>query len=282
MDRVLFGDNQFFGINHRSYEKANVLSGLYSTDDSIIRVLEDVKAIGINTFMCTTHERLESVFDKMKINDCLRNMKIIPCMPYAHKYANAVTELGILGGIQKYLPGGVLSAGVRGAKVLLSSDYTEVMRLLVDAEMHMLKGLNVEAIFLQNIVTDLLLGLNMTEFFSAFYDYIVKKYKVDVGFITMNYAYAQKEIVIKLGCSDAIICSPVNKIGYRMNPSRGEVEAIIRQRKNRSVAMSIFASGAIKAQEAISYINQLDGIDSVLFGASNIDHIRYTFENLKK
>ncbi|MEI2749904.1 MAG: hypothetical protein V9E88_14230 [Ferruginibacter sp.] len=34
-----------------------------------------------------------------------KNFSIYPCMPYAHKYANAVTELGILGTIKQYVPG---------------------------------------------------------------------------------------------------------------------------------------------------------------------------------
>lgn len=280
MDRILFGDNQFFGINHMSLDKATELSNKYSTASSIFKTLRDVKEIGINTFMCTTHDRLGPVFEMMKTDQILKDMKIIPCMPYAHKYTDAVTDLGLVGGLQKYLPGGILSAGLRGAKTLLSNDFTEVMRLLVDSEMYILRGLNIEAIFLQNVMTDLLLGLNMFDFLKAFYDYVHEKYRVDVGFITMNYVYASDILIKELGLSDAILCSPVNKIGFRMNPSQKAVEACISQKRNRTIAMSIFASGAIESNEATAYIRSLDGVNSVLFGASSSLHIKATFESL--
>ena len=34
----------------------------------------------------------------------LPRFKFYPCMPYAHKYANAVTEHGLLGALQRFLP----------------------------------------------------------------------------------------------------------------------------------------------------------------------------------
>ena len=35
----------------------------------------------------------------------MKNFQIYPCMPYAHKYANAVTELGVVGALGQYVPG---------------------------------------------------------------------------------------------------------------------------------------------------------------------------------
>ncbi len=42
------------------------------------------------------------------------------------------------------------------------------MELLIDAEMKMFKGINTPVIFLQNVITDLLLGLGMVEVFERF------------------------------------------------------------------------------------------------------------------
>ena len=36
MDRVLFGDNQFFGINHMSEEKARAQAMRFQRDEAII------------------------------------------------------------------------------------------------------------------------------------------------------------------------------------------------------------------------------------------------------
>ena len=280
MDKVILGDNQFFGVNHKSIEKSLSQAQRFTDPVSILKTLADAKDAGIHTFMCTTHDGLEPVFDMMRGDSEFNGFKVIPCMPYAHKYATAVTDLGILGGIQKYLPGNVFSAGVRGAKALVTSDYFEIMRFLIDSEMKMLSGLEVEAIFLQNIMTDLLLGLGMDDFFVEFHEYVRRKYKVETGFITMNYCMLVERIIEIGGLTDVHICSPINKIGFRMNPSQEAVEEMIKKGTSKTIAMSIFASGAIDPREAITYINSLSGIESVLFGASSRAHIQSTFDML--
>ena len=65
-----------------------------------------------------------------------------PCMPYAHKYANAVTEDGILGAAAA-LPARTtaLDAAMRGGPSLATKDIEGIITLLVDAEMKMFHGL---------------------------------------------------------------------------------------------------------------------------------------------
>jgi len=46
--------------------------------------------------------------------------------------------------------------------------------------------------------------------------------------------------------------------------------------------MSILASGAIRATDAVDYIGKLKGIDSVVFGASSNIHILETKNLLEK
>ena len=106
MDKVLFGDNQFFAVNHLSDEKSREQAIRFKDDSAIIRVLDQAIETGVNTFMCTTHDRIANICDHMRANpDKYRDFKIFPGMPYAHKYANAVTELGIVGTIKQYVPG---------------------------------------------------------------------------------------------------------------------------------------------------------------------------------
>ena len=44
----------------------------------------------------------------------------------------------------------------------------------------------------------------------------------------------------------------------------------------RAVAMSVYASGAIPADEAIHWISELPGVESIVFGASSAGNIRST------
>src|ERR1700686_252811 len=118
MDRVLFGDNQFFGVNHMSEEKARVQSMRFQDIAAVVEVLDDAYSAGIKTFMCTTHERMREVCDHFRANASkYSGYQFYPCMPYAHKYANAAAELGVLGAVRSFLPsdnafGALLKGGV--------------------------------------------------------------------------------------------------------------------------------------------------------------------------
>ena len=63
MDRILFGDNQFFGINHMSEEKARAQAMQFKETSSIMRVLDYAYGIGIKGFMSTTHDRVADIAD---------------------------------------------------------------------------------------------------------------------------------------------------------------------------------------------------------------------------
>ncbi len=104
-------------------------------DSTIIRTLDLARDAEINTFMCTTHDRIANICDIMRAESKKYNgYKIYPCMPYAHKYANAVTDLGITGALKEYVPGNFLGSLFKGGVAFLSKDYLSIMELLIDAE----------------------------------------------------------------------------------------------------------------------------------------------------
>ena len=103
MDNLLFGDNQFFGVNHMSEAKARAQQMQFQDLSAIIKVLDAAYAEGIRTFMCTTHDRVEEICDHVRANPSKYPDYIFyPCMPYAHKYANAAAEDGMIGAIKKF------------------------------------------------------------------------------------------------------------------------------------------------------------------------------------
>ena len=61
MDRLLFGDNQFFGVNHMSEEKARAQAMKFQDIDAVQAVLDAAYDEGVTTFMCTTHERIAEI-----------------------------------------------------------------------------------------------------------------------------------------------------------------------------------------------------------------------------
>lgn len=278
MDKVLFGDNQFFAVNHLSDEKSREQAVRFKEDSAIIRVLDQAIETGINTFMCTTHDRISNICDHMRANpEKYHDFQIFPGMPYAHKYANAVTELGIIGTIKQYVPGNIFGTFAKGGMAYLSKDFLKLMEILIDAEMKMFKGIKTPVIFIQNVVTDMILGMKAYDAFIAYDEYIRKKYNSEPGYITMNMP-ALLDALNSVGIKNPIICSSINKIGFRMSGGKEIYEKYLREKEFRPIAMQVLAAGALRPKEAIEYLGNFPRIESVLFGASSKAHIKETKE----
>jgi hypothetical protein len=274
MEKILFGDNQFFAVNHLSDEKARQLSIRFKDDESIVHVLDQAIELGIKTFMCTTHDRIANICEHIRKNPIkYEDFKIYPCMPYAHKYANAVTELGIMGTIKQYMPGNILTTFAKGGMAFLGKDLIKLMEIFVDAEMKMFKGIDTPVIFIQNVLTDMILGLKMHSVFKEYDAYIRKKYNAEPGYITMNLP-SMYDALGEMDIRNPIICSSINKIGFRMSGGKEKYENYLKEKEFRPIAMQVLAAGALQPQEAIEYLGQFPKIESVLFGASSKSHIR--------
>jgi hypothetical protein len=284
MDRVLFGDNQFFGVNHMSEEKARIQAMRFQDIRAVIEVLEAAYDEGIRTFMCTTHERIAEVCDHFRSNrEKYPDFKFYPCLPYAHKYANAAAELGVLGAVRSFLPqDNAFGALLKGGISLARKDMEGLATLLIDAEMKMFAGLDTPIVFLQNVATDFLLGLGFDEAFRIFAECVRERYRAEPGFITMNAPILVQKLS-KLGIDNPIVCANINKIGFRMCGGLLAYEELIRQGQCRLIAMSVFASGALPAEEALEYVCQFPQIEAIVFGASsrrNIAQTKHIIERL--
>ncbi|MDR1394432.1 MAG: hypothetical protein LBJ62_10845 [Bifidobacteriaceae bacterium] len=283
MDRVVFGDNQFFGVNHHSEAKAAEQLIQFQRIEAITGLLEQAYDVGLRTFMCTTHERIAEVVEHFKIESArYPEFVYYPCMPYAHKYANAVTEDGMLGALRRFVPAsGFLDAAFRGVASVTRKDIEGVITLLVDAEMKMFAGATTPVIWLQNVVTDLLLGMGFDEAFRVFDEHVRKRYGAEPGFITMNLPMLAARLN-GIGIDNPIICSNINKIGFRMSGGIEAYQAALERHSFRAVAMSVFASGAIPADEAISWVCEQPNIESIVFGASSRRNIVNTLDLVLK
>ena len=283
MDRIVFGDNQFFGINHMSEEKAQLLSERFKDINAMIEVIDTAYDCGIHAFMFNTHDQVARLCDHFRANpDKYAELSLYPSMPYAHKYANAVNEKGMIGALNDFVfanrsAGQIFGTLARGATSIVSKNMLNVMKILIDAEMTTFRGLNVRAVFLQNIVTDLLLGLGIKDMFISFADHIMEKYGVEPAFNTMNMPQLV-DFLLDCGIDNPIVCSSINKIGYLMNPNRQAYEEAIRTKPFRPMAMSVLASGALAPKEAIEYVASQKNIRSIVFGASSRSHIQETID----
>ncbi len=289
IDKVILGDNQFFGINHMSQDKAQQLAEKFHDLKNIIGVYDIAIENGINSIMLNSHDRAKEICDHFRNNKTrYSDVNWYPSLPYPHKYANLVAEKGIMPAINEVIfsdnsAKGLLGLITKGSSALLGQDAVKVMQMLVDIEIKAFKDLNIKTIFLQNIITDLLLGLKAKTFFVEYSEYIKNKYKVLPGFLTMNLPHLVKTFQ-EWELEEVVICSSINKIGYLMSPDNRSYEETLKNldhSKYQIMAMSVLASGAIKPEDAIQYVaNQK--INSIVFGASSEKNIKETKKLIDK
>jgi hypothetical protein len=283
IDKIILGDNQFFGINHMSQEKAQQLSEKFYDINNILKVYEDAFEAGVKAIMLNSNERAIDICNYFRDNKAKYNtIHWYPSIPYPHKYANMVAEKGIVPAINEVLfkentAKGVLTMLAKGSSAILTKDVIKLMQMLIDVEMKIFNGLDVKVVFLQNIVVDLILGFNVKEIFEEYCKYIRKKYKAVPGLITQNMPYLKSKLQT-WGIKEVVICTSFNKIGYLMSPDvQSYVVSASENNPNdyQIMAMSTLASGAIPAKEAYDFING-QNIQSVVFGASSSGHIKET------
>jgi hypothetical protein len=284
LDSVILGDNQFFGINHMSQEKAQQLAERFNDMATICAAYKTAYDVGIRAFMLNSNDKARDICDYLRAHRSeFPELVMYPSIPYPHKYANLVAEQGILGAVQAVLSGqsamGLLGFAGKGLS-LLTGDITKILTMLIDVEMKIYRQLDFKAVYLQNIITDLLLGLDFRDVFIEYSRYIEEKFHAAPGFLTMNVprlaAYLES-----CGIQNAVLCGSVNKRGYLMSPDRASYEAYFRgPQKYPMTAMSIFASGAIPAREAVEYVGQ-QGIRSIVFGASSRQHMQASLELIR-
>lgn len=288
IDKIVFGDNQFFGINHSSQDKAEEMAKRFSDINNILNVYDNAFDCGIKAVMLNSNDRAAEITQYFRDNKSkYGDLAWYPSIPYPHKYADMVNELGIVPTINEMLiknntAAGMLSMITKGVTVAMTKDAMKILEMLIDVEYKMFKGLDCRVLFLQNVITDLLLGYGIKDVFQHYCEYIRKKHKILPGFITLNMPYMKTKFQ-EWGIEEVVICSTVNAAGFNMYPSKEEYERVIAENdpsKYQLMAMNVLASGSITPKQSFDYINGLK-LQSVVFGASSKAHIKDSVESIK-
>ena len=282
IDRIVFGDNQFFGINHMSQDKAQERAERFASLDNVMAVYGHALDAGVQAVMLNSNARARAICNAFRADPAsYGHVRWYPSIPYPHKYAAMVNDKGMVGAVQEVLFGqgakSALGKMVRGASAVATLDAVKLMKMLIDEEMAIYNGLDVRCVFLQNIITDLMLGYDVPDPFVAYCEYIRERYGAWPGLITQNLPFLRAKLRT-WGIEGVVICASINRIGYLMSPGLAEYEADLAKNDGETypvMAMSTLASGAVPAAEAYDYINRLN-IQSVVFGASSPGNIRQT------
>lgn len=274
--KAIFGDNQFLGVNHASQAKAGEFFERFNRPDAIIEVLAAAYDAGVRDFMFTTHDRYEPVLDEIRRSNLFPGMYYTPCLPYAHKYWNQLSNSG---------PAAVLASTIfqtNPLRIVPASLWLLVGRtrgltdLLTEIETLMCRGLPVRGVFLLNAVFDFLMAMGLHGFIEDFSNAVVHRLGALPGFITMNHPGAVDVLCNKIGLHRPWVCANFNKTGFRMNPSQILCEQSFSSGKTKNIAMSVFSSGSSSPSEALAHVvssMRSGSIDAILFGSSSKSNI---------
>ena len=269
--KLILGDNQFFGINHFDLEKGAAINEVFDNPSKISAFIREALSEGMDGFMMNSNDDGYEIISKEKFDS---DKEIHYSIPYAHKYANMVNEDGMMSLLSHIMKNTSMVSNIKGGLKLLSKrDMVHLVPLAVDLEVpkELPKG---SFVYLQNIITDLIMGLGRYDLIAKFIESTrMKGYRP--GLVTLNPIMLDKVLrESKTATRDVVMCFNINAAGFNVFPSKNEVATFARSSTPyRKMGMSIFASGAGNIPKSIEYIKYLD-LDYAVFGTSRMVNLR--------
>ena len=278
--KIILGDNQFFGVNHFDLKKGEKTKLKFDTTTKIEAFINDSLEIGLDGFMINSNEKGYEIVNARKFDSA---KEIHYSIPYPHKYASMVNENGMMslfGHIIKNTS--FIKNLIGGIKLVATQNLKSITPLALNLEVpkNLKKG---SYIYMQNIITDLLIGMGRGDILIEFIK-SVSKMGYKPGIITLNPIMFDKLLKNEQDANwleDLVVCFNINKEGFNVFPSLDAVECFIESRpKYKLMGMSVFASGAANIPASINYIKKLN-LDYVVFGSSRIENIQKNLEQFK-
>ena len=278
--KIILGDNQFFGVNHFDLKKGEKTKLKFDTTTKIEAFINDSLEIGLDGFMINCNEKGYEIVNASEFDSA---KEIHYSIPYPHKYASMVNETGMMslfGHIIKNTS--FIKNLIGGIKLLATQNLKSITPLALNLEVpkNLKKG---SYIYMQNIITDLLMGMGRGDILIEFIK-SVSKMGYKPGIITLNPIMFDELLKNEQDANwleDLVVCFNINKEGFNVFPSLDAVECFIETSpKYKLMGMSVFASGAANIPASINYIKKLN-LDYVVFGSSRIENIQKNLKQFK-
>jgi hypothetical protein len=280
--KLILGHNQFIGISHTSYSDSKKKEARFSNVENIYSVVERAADVGFKSMLIEPHPRLMQFvqeYNKRRTFD----MKFYLQIPNVQNYVQKMNDGGIAGIISEFRSRlgtlGASAALLKSGMMYLRRDYLSLALYGIKLEVQPFKDLELEGILLHNVVTDLLLSLSVTETLQEFHNFIIDEYKVAPGFVTLNLPLLMERHK-QMDGSD-LIMTPINPLGYDMNPDISTVETCLRNSKSKIIAMNVLAGGSVGIDKTASYLSKFENVEYACVGASSEGHLREIVSKIK-
>ena len=273
--KLILGDNQFFGVNHADLKKATLTRELFSSYERITEFIKESLNIGLDGFMINSNDLGFKVVEGFDFKN--QNFECHYSIPYPHKYAGIVNDSGMIALVSLVLKQLRLRDILSVLKFAFSFNAVHLLPIIVSMEIpkSLPKG---SVVYLQNVVTDLTMGLNNGDKILSAYIQSVRSMGYTPGLITLNPVNLIELLKKTHSQQEVFLCFNINYSGFNVFPSVSKVEETIVDAKTNTkwklMGMSIFSSGSkgVSITESIRYIKSLP-LDYVVFGSSKLSNI---------
>lgn len=279
--KIILGDNQFFGVNHFDLKKGELIKLNFDSEIKIENFINNSLEFGLDGFMINSNKIGYNIISKYNFDI---KKEIHFSIPYPHKYANMINEKGMLSLLSHVIKNtSLLKNIIVGFKIIFTMDMKHLIPLVLDIEVpkNLKKG---SYVYMQNVITDLLIGIGRADLIIDFIYAVVKK-GFKPGIITLNPVLLDLNLNSDLRIKkikDLIVCFNINKDGFNVFPSLNKVEEFILSKpKYKLMGMSILSSGAGNITDSIEYVKKIN-LDYVVFGSSKLSNVKSNFDLLKK
>ena len=273
--KLILGDNQFFGVNHADLKKAAITREMFSTHISISDFIKKSLKMGLDGFMINSNDLGFKVVEEFDFKNLA-----VEChysIPYPHKYAGIVNDSGMIALLTLVLRQLRLRDIISVLKFAFSFNAAHLLPIIVRMEIpkSLPKG---SIVYLQNVITDLTMGLKNGDKIITSYINSVKSMGYKPGLITLNPIVIIEALKKSHLQDEVFLCFNINYSGFNVFPSVSKVEEAIFEAKESTpwklMGMSIFSSGSkgISIKDSIDYIKSLP-LDYVVFGSSKLSNI---------
>ncbi len=275
--KILLGDNQFFGVNHTDLKKGSEIQQMFSSAEKITKFIDESLELGLDGFMINSNALGYKVVNEYKFED-QSNKECHYSIPYPHKYASMVNESGMLALLSFVLRNIRIYDIINVIRFIFSSNAVFLLPIIIRMEIpkNLPQG---SVIYLQNVITDLVMGLKNGSRIIQFYITSIERLGYKAGIITLNPGHFRKNFQEFAGQKDIFLCFNINKTGFNVFPSVEEVQDEIAYIKSNTkwqlVGMSVFSSGSsrVTIKDSIDFIKS-QPLDYVVFGTSKLNNVK--------
>lgn len=273
--KLILGDNQFFGVNHADLKKAARTKELFSSHKKIVDFIKKSVKSGLDGFMINSNDLGFKVVEGFDFKN--QNIECHYSIPYPHKYAGIINDSGMIALVSLVFKQLRLGDMLSVMKFAFSFNAVHLLPIIVRMEVpkSLPKG---SVVYLQNVVTDLTMGLNNGDKILSAYIQSVRSMGYSPGLITLNPVSLIELLKKTHSQHEVFLCFNVNYSGFNVFPSVSNVEEAIVDAKTNTkwklMGMSIFSSGSasVSIKESIEYIKTLE-LDYVVFGSSKLENV---------